>query len=53
MILFFGLIGILYISNAVYTNIHIHVAEIGVRRAIGMSAGSLYKTFLWKRHITA
>lgn len=31
-----------------YTNIHTRVAEIGVQRAIGMSAESLYKTFLWE-----
>ncbi|WP_369283648.1 ABC transporter permease [Oscillibacter sp. GMB15532] len=48
LILFIGLIGILNISNTVYTNIHTRVAEIGVQRAIGMSAGSLYKTFLWE-----
>ena len=48
LILFVGLIGILNIINTVYTNIHTRVAEIGVQRAIGMSAGSLYKTFLWE-----
>ncbi|MCH1981884.1 ABC transporter permease [Ruminococcus sp. OA3] len=48
LILFIGLIGILNIINTVYINIHTRVAEIGVQRAIGMSAGSLYKTFLWE-----
>ncbi|WP_097015142.1 ABC transporter permease [Anaerocolumna aminovalerica] len=48
LILFVGLIGILNIINTVYTNIHTRVTEIGVQRAIGMSAGSLYKTFLWE-----
>lgn len=45
---FIGLIGILNIINTVSTNIHTRVAEIGVQRAIGMSRGSLYKTFLWE-----
>ncbi len=48
LILFIGLIGILNIINTVYTNIHTRVNEIGIQRAIGMSAGSLYKTFLWE-----
>ncbi len=48
LILFIGLIGILNIINTVYTNIHTRVAEIGTQRAIGMSLGSLYKTFLWE-----
>ena len=48
LILFIGLIGILNIINTVYTNIHTRIAEIGTQRAIGMSAGSLYKTFLWE-----
>lgn len=48
LILFMGLIGILNIINTVYTNIHTRVTEIGVQRAIGMNAGSLYKTFLWE-----
>ena len=48
LILFIGLIGILNIINTVYTNIHTRITEIGVQRAIGMSAGSLYKTFLWE-----
>lgn len=48
LILFVGLIGILNIINTVYTNIHTRVTEIGVQRAIGMSAESLYKTFLWE-----
>ena len=47
-ILFIGLIGILNIINTVYTNIHTRVTEIGTQRAIGMSVGSLYKTFLWE-----
>lgn len=48
LILFIGLIGILNIINTVYTNIHTRIAEIGTQRAIGMSTGSLYKTFLWE-----
>lgn len=48
LILFISLIGILNIVNTVYTNIHTRVTEIGTQRAIGMSAGSLYKTFLWE-----
>lgn len=48
LILFIGLIGVLNIINTVYTNIHTRVTEIGMQRAIGMSAGSLYKTFLWE-----
>lgn len=48
LILFVGLIGLLNIINTVYTNIHTRVTEIGMQRAIGMSAGSLYKTFLWE-----
>lgn len=48
LILFVGLIGILNIINTVYTNIHTRVMEIGMQRAIGMSAASLYKTFLWE-----
>lgn len=48
LILFIGLIGILNIINTVYTNIHTRVSEIGMQRAIGMSARSLYKTFLWE-----
>lgn len=48
LILFVGLIGILNIINTVYTNIHTRVAEIGIQRAIGMSVGSLYQTFLWE-----
>lgn len=48
LILFIGLIGILNIINTVYTNIHTRVTEIGMQRAIGMSIGSLYKTFLWE-----
>jgi len=48
LILFVGLIGLLNIINTVYTNIHTRTTEIGVQRAIGMSARSLYKTFLWE-----
>lgn len=48
LIFFIGLIGILNIINTVYSNIHTRVAEIGMQRAIGMSADSLYKTFLWE-----
>lgn len=48
LIFFIGLIGILNIMNTVYSNIHSRIAEIGMQRAIGMSAGSLYKTFLWE-----
>jgi ABC-type antimicrobial peptide transport system permease subunit len=48
LIFFIGLIGILNIVNTVYSNIHTRIAEIGMQRAIGMSAGSLYKTFLWE-----
>lgn len=48
LILFIGLIGILNIINTVYTNIHTRVTEIGVQRAIGMSAKSLFKVFLWE-----
>ena len=48
LILLIGIIGILNIVNTVYTNIHTRVAEIGTQRAIGMSAESLYKTFLWE-----
>lgn len=47
-IIFIGLIGILNIINTVYTNIHTRVTEIGIQRAVGMSAGSLYRTFLWE-----
>ena len=48
LILLIGLIGILNIVNTVYTNIHTRMREIGTQRAIGMSAESLYKTFLWE-----
>lgn len=48
LILLIGFIGILNIINTVYTNIHTRVTEIGTQRAIGMSAKSLYKTFLWE-----
>lgn len=48
LIFFIGLIGILNIVNTVYSNIHTRIAEIGMQRAIGMSTGSLYKTFLWE-----
>ena len=48
LILFVGLIGLLNVVNTSYTNIHTRVAEIGMQRAIGMSAGSLYRMFLWE-----
>ncbi len=48
LIFFIGLIGILNIINTVYSNIHTRISEIGMQRAIGMSARSLYKTFLWE-----
>ncbi len=48
LILFIALIGILNIINTVYSNIHTRICEIGMQRAIGMSATSLYKTFLWE-----
>ncbi len=48
LIVFVGLIGLLNIVNTVYTNIHTRVTEIGIKRAIGMSAGSLYRVFLWE-----
>jgi len=48
LILFITLIGLLNIINTVYTNIHTRIAEIGMQRAIGMSAGSLFKVFLWE-----
>ncbi len=48
LILFVGIIGILNIINTVYSNIHTRVTEIGMQRAIGMSRGSLYRTFLWE-----
>lgn len=48
LIIFIGLIGILNIINTVYSNIHTRISEIGMQRAIGMSTGSLYKTFLWE-----
>lgn len=48
LILFIGIIGLLNIINTVYSNIHTRVTEIGMQRAIGMSADSLYKTFLWE-----
>ena len=48
LILFVGLIGLLNIINTVYTNIHTRITEIGMQRSIGMSARSLYKTFLWE-----
>ena len=47
-ILFIALIGILNTINTVYTNIHTRVMEIGIQRAVGMSRGSLYRTFLWE-----
>ncbi|MCI8803916.1 MAG: ABC transporter permease [Oscillibacter sp.] len=48
LILFVALIGLLNIVNTVYTNIHTRVAEIGMQRAVGMSAGSLFRVFLWE-----
>ena len=48
LILFVSLIGLLNIVNTVYTNIHTRVSEIGMQRAIGMSAESLFKVFLWE-----
>lgn len=48
LIVFIAVIGILNIINTVYSNIHTRIAEIGIQRAIGMSAGSLYRTFLWE-----
>ena len=48
LIIFIGIIGILNIINTVYSNIHTRVGEIGMQRAIGMSAASLYKTLLWE-----
>lgn len=48
LIIFIGIIGILNIINTVYSNIHTRVNEIGMQRAIGMSAASFYKTFLWE-----
>lgn len=48
LILFVALIGLLNIVNTVYTNIHTRMTEIGMQRAIGMSAGSLFKVFLWE-----
>lgn len=48
LILFIGLIGILNIINTVYTNIHTRITEIGIQRAMGMSAKSLYRVFLWE-----
>lgn len=48
LILFVSLIGLLNIINTVYTNIHTRVTEIGMQRAIGMSANSLFRVFLWE-----
>lgn len=48
LILFVALIGLLNIINTVYTNIHTRVSEIGMQRAVGMSAGSLFRVFLWE-----
>lgn len=48
LIFFIGFIGILNIVNTVYSNIHTRIAEIGIQRTIGMSAKSLYRTFLWE-----
>lgn len=48
LIVFIGMIGILNIINTVYSNIHTRIGEIGMQRAVGMSAASLYQTFLWE-----
>lgn len=48
LILFIGLIGVLNIINTVYSNIHTRVGEIGMLRAIGMSAEGMYQMFLWE-----
>lgn len=48
LIIFIGIIGVLNIINTVYSNLHTRVSEIGMQRAIGMSAKSLYRTFLWE-----
>ncbi len=48
LIIFIGIIGMLNIINTVYSNIHTRVGEIGIQRAVGMSAASLYRTFLWE-----
>ncbi len=48
LIALIGVIGVLNIINTVYSNIHTRIGEIGMQRAIGMSAASLYKTFLWE-----
>lgn len=48
LIIFVAMIGLLNIINTVYTNIHTRIGEIGMQRAIGMSAGSLFKIFLWE-----
>lgn len=48
IILFMALIGMLNIINTVYTNIHTRINEIGIQRAMGMSASLLCKTFLWE-----
>lgn len=48
LIALIGVIGVLNITNTVYSNIHTRIGEIGMQRAIGMSAASLYKTFLWE-----
>lgn len=48
VVLFLSFIGILNIINTVYANLHTRTAEIGIQRAIGMSAGSLSCTCLWE-----
>jgi len=48
LIALIGVIGVLNIINTVYSNIHTRIGEIGMQRAIGMSAASLYRTFLWE-----
>lgn len=48
LIALIGVIGVLNIINTVYSNIHTRIDEIRMQRAIGMSAASLYKIFLWE-----
>lgn len=53
LILFIGLIGILNIINTVYTNIHTRITEIGIQRAMGMSAEACTGYFCGKGSIMA
>ena len=53
LIALIGVIGVLNIINTVYSNIHTRIGEIGMQRAIGMSAASLYKPSCGRAHITA